>query len=191
MKSHDDDPQRQLELATSVDPIPDDVPLDEETRALRASWLALSQLLDQADAGPSDDIDETVVSVREGAKSRSRWPLVWVAIAASLLLMVSSGWLLVRFGSPIRQSSPADEVAESPDRSDPFPVVASQSKVETNDDEEFSWDDSWDDQIAQVEENVILAGQDWYALDQPYDSMSRQIEQFEGELDDDFQDASL
>ena len=191
MKSHDDDPQRQLELATSVDPIPDDVPLDEETRALRASWLVLSQLLDQADAGPSDDIDETVVSVREGAESRSRWPLVWVAIAASLLLMVSSGWLLVRFGSPIRQSSPADEVAESPERSDPLPVVASQSKGETNDDDEFSWDDSWDDQIAQVEENVILAGQDWYALGQPYDSMSRQIEQFEGELDDDFQDASL
>jgi len=175
--------QDQLELATSAK-LTDDSVLDEDTTALREGWLALRQLLESSDAvgDISPNRPQPMVA------SHLAWRMSWLAVAASLLLVLAGAWYLGRDGK-------RDPVKDAPDQIayqnvQPIAPTLPTSNLDQADDVP-SWDDTLDDEITMASESLILVQQRWSTLDQQLDSVYEQIKQFEGELESDFYDASL
>ena len=140
-----------LHRATSRN-LPADAELDAQTAALRDGWLALSQLLEAADAEqpePVVTLPAAAIAVRPG----KLWLAIF-ALAASLLLVAAGAWLVATRWNTV--GGGGSQVATSPQPKDEVsPGVAPvPSNAVANDaiNGELAWDDALDDRIADASE---------------------------------------
>ncbi|MCE5268972.1 MAG: hypothetical protein LLG00_13925 [Planctomycetaceae bacterium] len=163
--------QRMLELATAEQDTAQ-VDLDPETASFRDAWLVFGQLLESSQSTFEPAAD---VWVRPRTKPRGRW-LLSAAAALAASLLIAAVWLSAfqsKQIAKVQQSTPhVVQVANLP--------VTSSGIVTTG----SKWDDSWDDQVAQVGQSVLYAHQDLYASSEPARAVQYGIEQVRQDVDD-------
>lgn len=132
--------------------LPADAELDAQTSALRDGWLALSQLLEAADAEQPEPL-VTLPSPAVAAPHGKLW-LVIAALAASLLLVAAGAWLVASQwsdnrggGSSVAKSLPT----KHPGAPNVAPAPADVAAQDTHN-SELAWDDALDDRIADASE---------------------------------------
>jgi hypothetical protein len=154
--------ERMLEQATAAQGQAQDG-LDPEAASLGEAWIAFGRLLEAAEAPVEPAIGHWAMPRPTPGR---RWLLPAAALlAASLLIGIATTWT---FRSTIAPSSPVGQVAKLPP---PTPATGPQ------------WDDSWDEQIAQVGRNVIYAQQDLYAGPDPLGAVQYGIEQMQQDVE--------
>jgi hypothetical protein len=158
-------------------------PRDEEGESLRESWLAFGRLLEAA----SDDFDEAalVAKIRSAATAeaisssrsapRTRW-IGLAAIAASLLI-AAAVW---RFANRDREQAPRDSVVQ---RTQDQPSGSSAAEPSAFD-EQYSWDDSLDERIAEASEQLIYTAAEWRGYDAPYAAIDQRMQDLHEALGD-------
>jgi len=196
--------QRQLEQATAAEQPADAPPLDEQAAALREGWLALGHLLEAAQPPPERPVDLSRVVCR---RIETRRVVAIVAtLAASVLVVATVAWSLMRGGSPDDSSAPLPEIAASPE--EPTPQLPPTPKLPTPDPsavvqtpptpevpqepipdpielDELGWDDPLDNEIAMVGQAVINIQQDWYHLGDPYGPVQSALSEMEEDIEGD------
>jgi hypothetical protein len=142
MNAEPNELQRRLELATSADP----GPLDDETAALRESWLALGKLLQVAESPPRHSgLIETIELRTVSAGSRTWWWLA-LACAASAIIAVGLGFVVrsADRGEPqVANRQPSAGMARSGDLEE-VPASPAISSIE------LAWEDDWDKSFAET-----------------------------------------
>lgn len=181
--------QRRLELATAAECPPDasldteTASLDGETESLREGWLALGQLLEAAQPA----LDRPLKLQRPAPKRASRWSKA-AAMAASLVIGVTLAWSLIA-KMAVDPTQPGREIAVEGDDSktqQPAPNDIEAEDIEPSDpSDELDWDDSLDDRIALVSQEIIRVQGDWYCLDDAFGPLRDGIDQIEQEIEDD------
>lgn len=160
---------RQLEQATSRETVDDDA-LDADTARLREGWLALARLLEADEV----EIDERAIVAPieriERTKTLRRISVAVMTLAASLLMITSAVWFLSDRGSPSNRVVP--QQAAIP-KQQPSPSMATDI---VSDDTQFAWDDSLDDQFAQVTQNIADFRSQSYLDDLSYDVLNDRLE---------------
>lgn len=193
--------QAQLEQATSRVPAAGGS-LDPETAELRATWEAFGRLLDAAD----QDFDEAAFRQRLATVARPprRHSSAWVAVlaaAALVLLTVTIGWWAVqRLGAGSGPASPeivetpapqVDQVATDRTRT-PAPAAPDSGSAPPKEslatdtvaaDAELSWDDQWDERLAQVDRVLIGLRTCSYSGDASLQMLDEQLQQIGKDLE--------
>jgi len=160
---------RQLEQATARETT-DDEQLDAEVARLREGWLALARSLE---AGETEVDERAIVAPIERIERKRmvrRIAATVMTLAASLLIVVSAIWFLSDRGSPKMQALP-QQVASPMQQ--PSQAVATD---EAMDDIEFAWDDSLDDQFAQVSRNIADFNSQSYLDDMSFNVLNDQLQ---------------
>jgi len=182
--------KRRLEEATARES-PRGVPSDDETASLREGWVALGHLMETA-----QPIDEPfdLRPVAQRTRGSGRVVAIVAALAVSLLIGTITAWLLIGNAPPDGPNVPdgvaaIDDGQERP--AEPFPekppvqperVLAVAPPSEEIFVDPLAWDDSFDDQLALLGEDVIRMEEDWYHLDDPFESILDALEQMEEEF---------
>lgn len=151
--------------------------LTGETVELRDSWLALSRLLAAADG----DFDGQAFLAQwpQAAARPPRWQdRVW-ALAAALLLAVTASWAGQRHGGGVDKSPGSDLAAAANSHvSAPDPSAAEGAAAR-----EYNWDDSFDEQLTQVDEAIARLRSPWRDDDSSLLVLNEQLQQIGQELD--------
>ena len=175
--------ERQLRQATAPDAATD-APLDDETASLREGWLAFGQLLKNAQPS-SDEPFELRPMPRRGSFARRKLVLA-VAVAASLLVVATLAWQLAGSWILVGPLPATEEIAlpntEQPNTEQPAPVVEEPQTELAAD--ELKWDDSLDEQIASIGQEVVRVQQDWYSLGNAFSTVDYGLEQIEQDMED-------
>lgn len=158
---------RKMEQATARAGAPQSE-LDAETAQLRDAWTALGRLLETA--APLQGPPFGRWSRRPPSRRRYWLLTVAVALAASLLVGAVATWMWRAAGSSGRsgttpQTAQSDvkvalpqKVVKTPVRR---PIQAPSQQQAAPSESEPKWDDSLDEQLAQVGRQVISVQQDW------------------------------
>ncbi len=176
--------EQQLERATASDS-PSDVslgkdtaPLDEDTRALRETWLSLANLLETTQPAADEPFELQLPRVRP----KRRWLAGLLVLAASLLVAVALGWHLLGSGRPSSPSVPSNQIAiPEPKPSQPTTKQA----VAKQDESPLDWDDSLDQQLVSAGRAIVLVQQDWYGLDRACAPLQHGLEQMQEDIKND------
>lgn len=188
--------------------------LDAETAALREGWLALGQIIENAEAGldpsfalnrceetgtgslpravspklPLDDSEPVSVSSR---RRRVRLLPLMIAAAAVLLVAVTVAWQLRNVGHTDDGDSTPNGIAKTtPEPSVPKPqdsvVPAPQEKPAAvpSPAVEIAWDDSLDSDIASAGQAVMRVEQEWNTLADASTAVQYQMQQMAEEFRD-------
>lgn len=143
--------------------------LDDGSAALRKTWLALGDLLDQAAAGQDAASRAVVVAPRDQTPAAPRrWSLTtMLVLAASLLVSVglaTSYLIRQEAGAPganvelLAKQSPVGEAAT-----------------------ELRWDDALDEEIDVAQQAALVATSDWYAQSTAVEKFNERIQQIQSE----------
>ena len=167
--------QRMLEQATAEHgPCQDN--LDPEAASLREVWLLFGELLDATQ--PAQHVFPLSLGERAGGRSirsaqRRQWLLPMTSLlAASLLIAVATMWLSRSTDESLQLVPQQMASTGKTDQSKPVQDVATPQ-----------WDDqSLDEQIAQVGQNIKYAGQDRYTTTDPFGSLRYGIDDMQKEL---------
>jgi hypothetical protein len=153
----------------------------EDEASLRESWLAFGRLLEAA----NDDFDEAVLAAKlrpaapaNNHHSRRLKPLArWIgiaAIAASLLgaaivwrVAIGNRERLVGESASPAQRTPGDSLLP-----------------ETTLDDQYAWDDSLDERIAEANEQLIYTAAEWRGYDAPYTAVDQRLQDLTESLGD-------
>jgi hypothetical protein len=162
--------QRMLEQATAAEEASEDG-LDPETASLREAWIGFGRLLDAAEAS-------AVVSPLALASLKGTVPVrpccrllpTAALLAASLLMGIVTAWM---FQTPQRLVAPSG----SPEQ---MATVDTGSLTPT---EEPQWDDAFDEQMAQIDQQIVYVQQDADLLANASGSVQYQLEQMQQELE--------
>ena len=184
--------RRQMEQATAPE-VPPDAGLDAETESLRRTWLALGQLLEASQPAADRPLELRPMPRRTGHLGRKL--AAAATLAASLALGVVVAWALIERAQTDGPASPARKVAspESPQEAElptdtgPSPVQE-QPLPQTVDRDEtirLAWDDSLDDRIAEMGQEVARAQQDWDGLDDTLGTVWQGLEEIEEDIQND------
>lgn len=165
-----------LEQATTSD---GDAPLDEETAALRESWVALGELLTAANDQPMPKIVRSEKIGRPGMSIR-----MLGALAASLLVAFAAWTLLNRERSSIDSSAEVTSPNVPSIKTPSLDNIASGPNVldTETDQDEFAWDDSFDEQLAATSQAIRSVQADWSGGDRRYSVLIDEFERFDDEL---------
>jgi len=164
--------ERQLELATAREG-GREAELDPETARLRDAWTQFGRLLETA--LPPQEPGFEARPARPASRSRRRLVTAVVAVAASLLVGVAATWMWWAarpVGQPVASSQQAVEsIAEAPAQGPAAQPggLASASGPQ--------WDDSFDEQLAQLGQQMIRVEQDWASQAVASAVMQYQLEQ--------------
>jgi hypothetical protein len=176
--------QRMMERATAAEE-PSEGGLDPETASLREAWIGFGQLLDAAEA--SADISPLALGELPVVKAMP-WPvqprrrLVPMAalLAASLLMGIVTAWM---FNSPQRLAEPSG----SPEQTVSVDIESSMLPEQPREDalaaDQPQWDDAFDEQIAQIDQQMVYAQQDSYSLADASGLIQYQLEQMQQDFE--------
>ena len=169
--------QRSLERATAAKDAPQ-ADLDPQTASLREAWLTFGQLLEAAQPATELPLDRWMTTPPRARKRRWILPVAAV-LAASLLIGVATTWMLRATNQP-QSPGPAPEQTvstsnhvASPTREPPTTVPAVNGS---------QWDDSLDEQLAQIGRQVAYAQQDQFPGADAFGLMQYRIEQVRAEV---------
>lgn len=180
--------QRDLEWVTDPTARPERG-VDPQTVALREAWMAWGRLLENAEA----PVESSLIQRPKPRPPARRWLRAGMGIAAALLTLVAgSVWLALaarRADSPISEPEvvartpglphPAETNTPPQDDSElkggPSPV--------TSNDPAIAWDDTVDDEIAKVGENLIEVQQDWHTRTDALDVVWCGLGQIQAEVE--------
>ena len=162
-----------LEQATAAD-VPAE-PLAAETQSLREAWLAFGQLLKSAEPPAEPAID------RPPRRRSRRWPLVAAATAASLLLCLSAVEMRKYVDQPGKVGLPPAVASANAVR--PAPVVKQSPTASTTG--ELAWDDSLDDEIAKVGQQMANIEPNFSYASGAFDTLQYDLQQFQKEMEED------
>ncbi len=186
MSDHPEKLRRQMEQATAPELSPD-ASLDAQTQSLRRTWLAFGQLLEEGQ--PEADRPLELGPMPRRAR-HTGWKLAAAAaLAASLVVGVVLAWALIARTWTGGPASPAREVAlpDSPQDTEPstVPEQPAPQTVDRDETVQLAWDDSLDDRIAQVGQEVARSQQGWYGLDDTSGTVWQGFEEIEEDMQDD------
>jgi hypothetical protein len=185
MKNDLEKMQRLLEESTAAGDAPADV-LDPEAASLREAWLAFGEMLESAQP-PMLLSKISLLPLGEGpgmrpapSSTRPLWPrlLATGLLAASLLIAVVT--VCVRHGlMPQENQENHDRLAKQADSTQrqiapSNPLLAKSPSMA----DAPQWDDSLDEQFAQVSRQIVYAGQNQYYRTDAFGLMQYRMEQF-------------
>ena len=163
--------QQMLEQATSAENLPD-VDVDPEARSLREAWVDLGRRLEASQPASEISLDRWKTP---RPSHRRRWLLSTAAlVAASLLIGVVTTWM----------SSEADRAEQTAAINPGDAALVQQGDQTAAATDEPQWDDSLDEQIAQVGWEMIYARQDVYGANDGGGLIQDGIEQMQKELEE-------
>ena len=143
--------------------------MDDDSAALRKTWLVLGDLLDQAAAGQDTASRSVVDAPREQTPATPRrWSLTtMLAVAASLLVSVglATSYLIRQEGA-----TPGSNVER----------VAKQSAA-ADAGSDLRWDDALDEEIDVAQQAALVATSDWYAQSAAVEKFNERIQQIQSE----------
>ena len=147
-----------------------------ETAELRDGWFALSRLLAAADG----DFDDQALLAQwpQVAAPSQRWQDKVLALAAALLLAVTASWASYRHRGGVDKSPGPDLVAAHSNVPTPEPSTVDGAAVR-----EYNWDDSFDEQLTQVDETIARLRSPWRDHDSSLLVLNEQLQQIGQELD--------
>ena len=194
---------RRLEQATARHAAADDEPMDPETAALRAGWLALGDLLEAAQPQIGPVVERLPLPP---ARRRKRWlPLAIAALAASVIVALASSWLASGTKPPAVSPAPAPEIAKTnhpaPAVSSvpavsppPVPVIVEKSPTPAvspvhqspalSPDADLAWDNSLDEDIELAGRAILQARQDQLASTAAPGRVQYQLENLKKNIED-------
>jgi hypothetical protein len=161
---------------------------DAETVALGEGWLALGQLLEAANA---DFWPELVVKRLRRRLLRRRLWQGGALLAATLLIGVSVAWYANRGqenGSLVTPRNGSDFVVEHPDTMPSAKANGAATepiKIADNSSGNSGWDQTLDQQIAQVDDSVVSAGTLANRGDDSIEQLGQQLTSFRQEVEKD------
>jgi len=170
--------QRRLEEATAAD-CPRHAPLDADTASLREAWLAFGQLLEAAQ--PVLHQPPKLPQIPRRAAGIKRPTLGIAALAASLVVGVTVVWMLLGTGHSGDSSAGPGAVASLDTQQ---PALAKEKPQPAPAAAELRWNDSLDEQLVQVGEEIVRLQQDWYHLDDAFVPVYQGLEQVEKDIED-------
>ena len=186
MSEESDKLRRRLEQATAAELPAAELPaaelLDAETASLREGWIALGQLLETAHPVTEQPLDLPHPMPRRAA---ARWkPAAAAILAASLLVAATLAWSWMQ----TKGSGGSSQMAEKESKA--VLPVAKTTPVEPDiepvpDLNDLRWDDSFDEQLAMVGEDVIRVQEDWYGLDDAFGPVQAGLEQVAEDIESD------
>jgi len=178
---------RALEEATAAGDAPADR-LDPQTASLREAWLAFGEMLEAAQPpvcisllSPGEEPTSSTLLLEEKSSvralhTRRRWQrlLATGLLAASLLIGVATVWVL---RSADRQENPTAEprqIASTNPKVDP----STQAHTKAVPADEPQWDDSFDEQFAQVGWQMTCVRQNQFFRTDAFGIVQYRVEQF-------------
>ena len=147
--------QRLLEQATAAEGA-SQKDMDPEARSMREAWLDFGRLLEAGK--PSEEIPLGRWVAPRPSRARRRLLTSGALVAASLLIGVAMTWMLRDADRSERSFSPVVEKTAAINPSDM--ALVQQQRQTTSALDELLWDDSLDEQIAQVGWEMVYAQQD-------------------------------
>ena len=168
--------QQALERATAAGDAPE-AELAPEAQSLRKAWLAFGQLLESVASPEAPRLER-----RMPASRSRRWALVaGMASAACLLIClgVARMWMYANQSGSV---SPSPQVAVSTDGAQPA-GVGKQASTEAAAGE-TAWDDSLDEQIAQVGQTMIGLQPTWSDRSGSFDVVQYELQQVQQEIEE-------
>ena len=171
--------ERRLQQATAPEGPPDKsmdtASMDAETASLREGWLAFGQLLEAAQPMSDASALEELLPSPQAApgKASSRWKAsLAAALAASLVIGATLAWNLM--------SKRADIAVEDTDNKTPQPApIIAEDTVD-----ELQWDDSLDDRLALVSQEIMRVEGDWDCLDDAFSPAWKGIDQVDQDIEE-------
>ncbi len=183
--------ERQLERATAAESPTDAVP-DEETKALRETWLSLTSLLETV-TRPA--LNEPFELQLPRVRPNGRLLIGVVAmVAASLLAAVALGWHLLGSERTASPTAPANQIVKpnqiiEPDQiAKPAPKStqpAMKQAVAKSNGSQLDWDDSLDQQLVSAGREMVRVQQDWHGLDNAFAPLQHGLEQMRQDIKND------
>jgi hypothetical protein len=170
--------QRLLERATAAEDATENEP-DSEAASLREAWIAFGRLLEAAQP-PAEMLLDTWPVPAPKRSYRRFWPAAGV-LAASLLICAVAMWAL-RATSRIENASPSPAQTASTGVTHSTPAKAEQKPAASANAPQ--WDDSFDEQIAQVGQQVIDMQQNSYAWTDTGGAVQSKIERIQQDIKD-------
>ena len=183
-----DDPRelrRRLEQATARAGS-DESPLEPETAALRAGWLALGELLEaEQRSSPPRPLGEgpgvRAAGIGTRLTRRRRWlPIAIAALAASLLIAVSVTWHARGLKPATVPSTQPSDFAQNGAK----PDAAVNDGSTAAGDLELAWDSSLDREIEQAGQKIMQLRQDQLASAAVSDRLQYQLEDLSKDLEE-------
>jgi hypothetical protein len=199
---HDEQPnldlQQSLEWATaSTAAAPSD--MDAQTAALREAWTALGRLLEVVET----PLEPSLVRRVERRFVRRRWLSIGAGLAVAVAIVIAvTAWLA---GRPQPVSAPMvlpetiatnQPKSETPSPETPgakklpsvsvaqaAPGVAKGVKPQAASAAEPKWNDSVDDEIARVGQELVAVQQDWHAGADAFDPVRSRLERVNTEIE--------
>ncbi len=170
----------QLEQATAAD-LDSDAVLDEETQALRDSWVAMGDLLD------SHQPSTPLPMPQEIATPPTRSHVLWWAIAASLMLAASALWIYNQVNQSWTSSTQiAQDSLDTPQDPSPKPQDSTfqpqEPIIEPPTNDLLAWDDSLDEDISSFNTAVTDLERNWYGNNGDVRSMYNDVEEFSTDI---------
>ncbi len=180
--------QRSLEWATASTAAPESG-MDPQTAALREAWTARGRLLETAET----PMDPLLIRRPDPRLAARRWLPVGAGLAAALVAIVCATVWIALAARRADTSPPESQVVVQPSRlqsgagETPAPQDVANLKSgpsgSTSASPEAAWDDTVDDEIAQVGKNLIGVQQDWHACAGALDLVWCQLERIQAEVE--------
>jgi hypothetical protein len=148
--------------------------LDPETAQLREAWLAFGQMLDAATPPAALSTDHW--KTPPPAQLRY-WRLPAVGLLAASLLIAVAAISMLRDTKPAVSTGPATVTTAANNPRAVSPKTHTQAKQTKSASDEPQWDDSFDDQVAQVSWDMTCARQNQLFRTDSFGIIEYQLEQ--------------
>jgi hypothetical protein len=167
--------QQALERATAAADLAG-AELTPETQALREGWLAFGQLLESTQPLEAPKPERPMP-----ARRTRRWPLLVVVATAVCVLICMDAARIWNYMNPSEGVSPSPAAVAVTKATQPAADAKQPSEAAVVN--ELAWDDSLDEQIAQVGQTMIALQPSWSDRSGAFDAVQYDLQQVQKEIE--------